>query len=282
MKMKTSTRRSYSFDASNWIEFESHGYHVTTLAPFKKFRGIEIPWEHPEELDASTERIVKSSRSRKVIKLAAGHFGTPVEVYVKRYNFKTLLGVILRAGRKTRAREEFNLGWKLQSKGIRTPRPVWMAEAKGALSRFSLLATEALPDVESVEDRWMRCENEAERHELLVALGRFVGKIHDAGFYHDDFKAGHILIFPNRPSVAEEFYLIDLLGGSFPPILSTLRRAKNLYQLIRSFVPKRRELGFTRTHRDLILLAYSAGNAEDAAHWAKWLDRVGRLKGRRL
>jgi len=128
----------------------------------------------------------------------------------------------------------------------------------------------------------MRCNLESERRELLVALGRFVGRIHDAGFYHDDFKAGHMLMFPHRPCVPEEIYLIDLLGGSFPPLLSPLRRAKNLYQVIRSYVPKRRKLGFTDEHRDLFLMAYSGGSALDAAQWSKWVHRVGRLKGRKV
>ena len=142
-----------------------------------------------------TERVVKASRSRKVVKLAAGHFAAPVEVYVKRYNFRNWYGRLLRAGRKTRACEEFDLGWRLLSKGIKTPRPVWLAEAKGAFSQFSMLATEALPEAESAVERWTRCLFEKQQRELLTALGRFVAQIHDAGFYHDDFKAGHLLIF---------------------------------------------------------------------------------------
>jgi len=277
-----STRRAPTFDSSTWTEFDVDGYHVRSLAPFKKFRGTDIPWEHPENLDLSTERIVKASRTRKVIKLAAGHFGAPVEVYVKRYNYSAWYRRLFRAGRKSRAREEFDLGWALLAKGIRTPRPVWLAEARGAVAKFSLLATEALPEVESAVDRWQRCENEPERRDLLIALGRFIGQIHDRGFYHDDLKAGHLLVFPHRPSLPEEFYMIDLLGGSFPPMLSTLRRSKNLYQMIRSFIPKRREFGFTREHRDVFLLAYSAGMPNEAMKWSKWVDRVGRLKGRKL
>src|SRR5262249_26158462 len=159
-----------------------------------------------------------------------------VEVFVKRYHLRTVFRRLLRAVRKTRAREEFDLGWKLMAKGIKTPRPVWLAEEKTRMGRYSLLATEALPFAESAFERWGRCETEDERHDLLSALGQFAGQIHDAGFYHDDCKAGHLLIFPARPSLAREFYLIDLLGSSFPPVLTRLSRAKNLYQVIRSFI----------------------------------------------
>lgn len=269
-------------DTNSWVNFKQDGYHIRALAPFRRFRGLEIPWEESDaDLEESTERLVKSSRSRKVVKLSAGQYGLPVEVYVKRYNYRNWLRFLLRTGRKSRAREEFDLGWKLMKKGIRTPRPVWLAEAEGAVAPFSLIATEALPDVESAQERFIRCESERHRRELLMALGQFTGRLHDAGFYHDDYKAGHLLIFPDLPSSPKNFFLIDLLGGSFPPVLTRIRRAKNLYQMIRSFIPKRRDFGFTDEHRDVFLLAY-AGNALDALHWAKWVDRIGRLKGCRV
>jgi hypothetical protein len=272
-------RVSAAFDSKNWIEFKHEGYNICALEPFKRFRGLDIPWDEPNALLTETECLVKMSRSRKVVKLAAGHFGAPVEVYVKRYNFRTWYGRLMRAGRKTRAREEFDLGWRLLNKGLKTARPVWLAESRGAFSAFSLLATEALPHAESALERWMRCEVERERREILEALGRFVARIHEVGFYHDDFKAGHMLIFPRRPSSPDEFYLIDLLGGWFPPLLSPLRRAKNLYQVVRSFIPKRVELGFTPEHREIFLRAYAP---DEVQYWSTWVDRVGRLKGRKL
>jgi len=269
-------------DTNSWVDFEQAGYRIRALAPFRRFRGLEIPWEQSDtEIDDATGGLVKASRSRKVVKLAAGQYGLPVEVFVKRYNFRTWLRYLLRTGRKSRAREEFDLGWRLMKKGIRTPRPVWMAESNGAIAEFSMLATEALPDAESAQERYVRCDSERHRRELLIALGQFTGRMHDIGFYHDDYKAAHLLMFPDRPSSPKEIYLIDLLGGSFPPVLTPLSRAKNLYQMLRSFVPKRKSFGFTHEHRDIFLLAYS-GNALEATQWAKWIERIGRLKGRKI
>jgi tRNA A-37 threonylcarbamoyl transferase component Bud32 len=165
------------------------------------------------------------------------------------------------------------------SKGVKTPRPVWLAEGYDTNAAYSMIATELLPDSESALARWQRCENEKQRRELLIAMGQFTGRLHDLGFYHDDYKAAHLLIFPDRPSLPGEFHLIDLLGGSFPAVMTPLGRAKNLYQLIRSLKPKRRDYGFTPEHRDILLLAYS-GSALDAVSWGKWVNRVGRLKGR--
>ena len=127
----------------------------------------------------------------------------------------------------------------------------------------------------------MRCESEKERHQLLTALGHFIGQLHDIGLYHDDCKARHVLIFPDRPSLAKEFYIIDLLGSSFPPMLTRLHRAKNLYQIIRRFKPRDNDCGFTDEHRYVFLLAYS-GSPIEAAAWSGWVNRVGKMKGREV
>jgi tRNA A-37 threonylcarbamoyl transferase component Bud32 len=268
-------------DTNSWVEFDANDYHIRALAPFKRFRGLDIPWHSVFELADEAEYVAKATRSRIVVKLAAGQYGLPVEVFVKRYHLRTWLRVLLRRGRKSRAREEFDLGWRLMGKGIKTPRPVWLAEGRGGAAPYSLLATEALPEAESAVDRWLRCETEERRHEVLTALGCFTARLHDLGFYHDDHKAQHLLIFPDRPAVMKEFYLIDLLGSSFPPLLSRMSRARNLYQMIRSFNPKHCSYGFTHAHRDAFLLAY-AGSASEAREWSHLVRRAGRRKGRVL
>lgn len=264
-----------------WHTIEKGGYRIRCLGPYQRFRGLDIPWNDAEAMALMTEFVAKSSRSRKVVKLAAGQFGTPIELYVKRYNFKTWYGPYLRVTRKSRAREEFELGWKVMEAGIRTPRPVWLAEATGAVSRFSLLATEAIPECENMMERWWRLESEPERRELLLALGRFILTFHDRGFYHDDCKAEHILALPHAPSSPAEFFIIDLLGCAMKRSVSRLNRAKNLYQILRSFLPKREDHGFTPDHKALFLQAYG-GSLAEAAIWDKWVNRVGTLKGRKL
>lgn len=256
-------------------------YRLRFLPPFRRFRGIEIPWNNRAELEQETERVVKSSRSRKVVKLSAGHFGSPVELYVKRYNFKTWYGPLLRSPRRTRAREEFELGRQLFLRDVRTPRPVWLAEARGALSPYCMLATEALPEAETIVERWCLVSTKEEREEIITALGRFAYNIHSVGFYHDDFKAEHVLLFPDAPADPHEFYLIDLLGGRFSSRLSKLSRAKNLYQLLRSFLPKRKNFGFTEAYFMKLLEAY-AGTPKKVDEWAKRVEKIGTLKGRKL
>ena len=272
---------THVFDKSTLLVYEQDGYRITTLPPFRQFRGLDIPWDSIDDLSEESEVVEKFSGTRKVVHLAAGQYGLPVEVHVKRYAFNTLMKIILRTVRKSRAREGFDLGWKLLSLKIKTPRPVWLAEAKGAFSRFSVLATESLPEAESAFERWKRCSTDRQRTELLTAIGQFIAVLHDAGFCHADCKSSHLLILPNRPSSADEFYIIDLLGSSFSKVLSPIARAKNLFKLIRSFIPKRQCVGFTPDHRRLILKAYG-GSENDADYWDGWVDQIGRMKGQRL
>jgi len=268
-------------EPAKWHTLTRNGYRIRCLGPFQRFRGLDIPWDDAGALAAMTERVAKSSRSRKVIKLAAGQFGTPIELYVKRYNFKTWYGPLLRAARWSRAREEFELGWKLMDCGIRTPRPVWLAEAAGALSQFSLLATEAVPECENAVQRWDGLDTEQERYDLLTALGHFILRLHEQGFCHDDCKAEHFLILPHASNIAQEFFIIDLLGGLILKSINRYRRAKNLYQVLRSFLPKKGGHGFTPEHRAVFLSAYG-GSLAEAVKWETWVKRVGSMKGRRV
>jgi len=265
-----------------WHHYRAHGYKIQCLSPFKRFRGVEIPWENPMNLGQVTEFVAKSSRSRKVVKLAAGQFGTPVELYVKRYNFKTWYAPYLRVLRSSRAREEFELGWALMDAGIRTPRPVWLAEADNTVSRYSMIATEAIPGAENGVERWIHAQNEDERRELLVAFGSYFHTLHERGFYHDDCKAAHVLVLPHARNEPEKFFMIDLAGCKLLGRLTAYRRAKNLYQVLHSLMPRKGNgFGFTKEHANIFLSAY-AGSPMEARPWVKWVDRIGRLKGRRL
>lgn len=263
-----------------WHLEQKGRYDIQCLPPYKRFRGSEIPWDHPVDLDETTELIIKSSRSRKVVKLAAGQYGTPLELYVKRYNFKTWYGPYLRMARQSRAREEFELGWALMDAGIRTPRPVWLAEERRMPSRYSMLATEAIPLAESILQRWRRLADESDRVDLVRAVGQFLYLLHERGFYHDDCKAAHLLVRLESPSSPKEFFIIDLLGCGLKGRLTHLQRAKNLFQIMRHFHPPKQSIGFGPEHRETLLTAYG-GSHHDAEKWSRWVDRIGRLKGKK-
>ena len=69
--------------------------------------------------------------------------------------------------------------------GIRTPRPVWLADALGPLPRYSILATEAIPESENVIQRWTRLDSEVERRELADNQPAWKALAHaDASLFH--------------------------------------------------------------------------------------------------
>jgi len=281
---RASTRKQKKSRPSQEVKwhFDKKGdYRIQCLPPYKRFRGTEIPWTDTIELNETTEQVIKRTRSRKVVKLAAGQYGTPLELYVKRYNFKTWYGPYLRMARRSRSREEFELGWALMDAGIRTPRPVWVAEQTGTPSRFSLLATEAIPLAENALERWYRLEEPEDRFDLVRAMGQFLYLLHERGLYHDDCKAGHFLIRMESPSMPKEFFIIDLLGCGLKGRLTKIQRAKNLYQLMRHFHPRRKSIGFEKEYREELLMAYG-GSHHDAEKWSSWVDRIGSIKGRKL
>ena len=278
---KPSMKITHVFDKSTLLVFEQDGYRISTLPPFRKFRGLDIPWHSVEDLHEESELVEKFSDSRKVVHLAAGQYGLPVEVHVKRYQHTSILKRALACVRKSRSREAFELGWRLLDKKIKTPRPVWLAEVKGAFSCHSILAHESIPEGESAFERWMRCATDRQRLELLTAVGQFVAVLHDAGFCHDDCKSSHLLILPHRPSSADELHVIDLYGGYFSRALSPLARARNLHKLVRSFSSKRLNTGFTVEHRRVILKAYG-GSERDADYWETWVSQIGRMKGQKV
>lgn len=259
-----------------WVVLKSQGYQIRCMKAFERFRGLEIPWDKPLEIQAIAEALVKASRSRKVVKLAAGQFGAPVQIYVKRYNLKTWYGPILRAPRRSRAREEFDLGWALARAGIRTPRPVWLAEEDRILARYSMLATEAIPFAEDVTIRWSNSRSEKERFCLVSALGRYLALLHKKGFFHDDCKATHILMHPNAPPTLDSFYIIDLLGCRFGRKVTAARRARNLYQFLRTFHPKplkRKAPVFSQEYAKVFFKAY-AGTIVEGQHWMERVEKI--------
>ncbi len=236
--------------------------------------------EHGSERHA--EWVTKYSASRKVVHLAAGQYGLPVEVHVKRYAIKTFLKALLHTVRKSRAREVFATwaGDCFRKNQHAAPGLAGRSERRAAALQHPRHGVASRRG--SAYDRWQRCTNDRQRRGL--AHRPRPAHRHDGRrrFCHGSLpKSTHLPIFPSRPSVLEEFYIIDLLGGGFPHVLSPLKRARNLFKLVRSFIPRQTDSGFLPEHRRAILKAY-AGSEMEADVWENWVERIGRMKGQRV
>ncbi|MFW6161653.1 MAG: lipopolysaccharide kinase InaA family protein, partial [Planctomycetota bacterium] len=89
----------------------------------------------------------------------------------------------------------------------------------------------------------------AAKRRLLRGLGRWLRRIHDAGFYHNDWSAKNILAVEREGQWA--FSLLDLESVTFYKWLTRRRRVKNLSQLNDT------RAGVTATDRMRVLVAYA-------------------------
>ena len=165
------------------------------------------------------------------------------------------LAVVNLAGQRCRVRHSWRGGWfgrlwgdlslgprrfldelamvqRTQPLGIRTPEIVALVLQRVAGLWFR--GDTYLKEIPSGRDLRLTLQPEevhdrAEVSAILVAVGKAVRSLHDAGFIHADLNAGNILI-----REAEVFFL-DLGGSRFVPEISDAERRYNLFRLLRSF-----------------------------------------------
>ena len=129
--------------------------------------------------------LLKSNSGRKVWRVAAGD----PALYVKRFPRELL---------RDRARKEAGLLIALEKAGIPCPRLVAVASDQDG----SYVLTEEIPGVRTLDQALVQDGALVRSH--LDALGRLTKKLHDAGFEHQDFHAGNVLV------QGKALYVIDV------------------------------------------------------------------------
>ena len=192
-----------------------------------------VPWSDPAAVAAAGGEVIKFTPTRQVIALPApAGSGFERRVFCKRYVARGSRDILSAALLGSRARREFNAAAAALAASVNVARPVML----GHLSRWgivtrSIIVTEGVDHDGTAEDIWSLSASNARRWEFVHALGEFVRHIHDAGLYHDDLAATHILT--KRTEDSWEFVLIDLMNASVGRV-GNYSRAKNLYQVMRS------------------------------------------------
>jgi len=121
-------------------------------------------------------------------------------------------------------RQEFENYTALRRAGIGTARPVGYGEQVGLFSeRFSYIVTEAA-DGEPLDERLARTTDRHTRRRLLLEAGRFVRKVHDAGFAFPDMMPRHIYV---RGDDQLSFSLIDVARLDYGTSIGTKLRARD-------------------------------------------------------
>jgi len=157
------------------------------------------------------EEILSSSALRRVVRLGRETDGpsvnpSPELIVVKTFRTaawrdspgKWLASLVKQALRRTPAEREWRALRRLGESGLAVPNPLARAKLPGRVSVIVTSYVEGLRLAEALE------APSAERRRHLVAAGRLVAALHDAGSVHRDLHVGNILIGPQGA------FLIDL------------------------------------------------------------------------
>jgi len=187
-------------------------------------------------------RLVKANNAREVWLVPLGSPG----LYVKRFPAEIL---------RDRAAKEAGLLQALEEAGIPCPRFVALARDK----KGSYILTEEIPDARPLADLLKEATPLA--RVLLQDLGRLSRKLHDAGFDHQDFHAGNVLVRDT------DLYVIDVHRAGQKKSLSHDRRLDRVAFTAMSFME-------TRPRTDLLRFfkAYGLTKKEE------WVDVWARLR----
>lgn len=189
-------------------------------------------------------QLVKSNNAREVWRV---NVGSPA-LYVKRFP-KELL--------RDRARKEADLLGALEKAHIPCPRLVAVASDP----QGSYILTEEIPESQPLSD--LLRNRDLDARGLLEDLGKLARSLHDAGFDHQDFHAGNVLVRHR------ELYVIDVHRARRGRSLSRERRLDSVAFTAMSFVETRPRTDVLRFFR-----AYGLTDPKEVADaWARLRSR---------
>lgn len=139
---------------------------------------------------------------------------TGFRVIVKRYRVAGPRDWVKYAVRDSRALTEWRIGRGLRAAGIPTAAPLAYAERReNGVLRDAALVTQAIEDASSLNvyvETHLRGgpDGDGPRARFFDDLARLVRRMHDAGFVHNDFHGGNLLV--GGPPGAPSIHVIDL------------------------------------------------------------------------
>jgi tRNA A-37 threonylcarbamoyl transferase component Bud32 len=195
-----------------------------------------LPFADNEDGIRGPYQKIQSSKHAIVYKCKVNFFGRANELYVKRYLYRNTTDFLKHFFRKSRASRAFQAHLMLKKNGFDTPFPCAAIEKKfGPIKlRNSLIIREVkntTPLYAFFESRKASqlLPSRQKRSELIKAMGRTVGKLHQKHIGHGDLRAGNILVKYQNQNW--QFYFIDNERTKQYKNLPVKVRLKNLVQL---------------------------------------------------
>ncbi len=198
---------------------------IKNPVPAHKTDGIRGPYQ-----------IIASSKHAVVHKCRVNFYGYVNDLYVKSYLYRNIADFIKHIFRKSRARRAFNAHLMLKKCGFDTPDVCAVIEKKlGPLKMQNYLISKEVKDTIPLhaffesQNASKLLQDRQKRIELVKAMGRTIGKLHQKCIGHGDLRAGNILVkYQNSKWL---FYLIDNERTRQYKNLPVKIRLKNLVQL---------------------------------------------------
>jgi len=221
---------------------------------------------------------IRSSRHTDVMRGRLVFRGRVMDLYIKRFRHRSPIDALKHVVRPSRARRDAIGADRLRSAGLRAPVIAAVADRRiGPMCLESLAITLAVSGepLYAYVQRTAACpELRPQRHAVLRALGRCVGRMHAAGIVHGDLRPGNVLVDPvTEPPT---FTFLDNERTARHRRIPDPGRLKNLVQI--NMLPT----GLSRTDRLRFWRAYLAENPTLQPAARIWADRIAAVTARRM
>ena len=189
--------------------------------------------EHFNNIRGPFEKTAGSDWAR-VHRCETGFRGRKEVFYLKEYLYRSGWDFVKHIFRKSRARRAFDAAAVLGDCSIETPEVIALMEKKaGPICLKNLLVTREAQDTRQLYDyfgmhsgRWFATA--AQKKQFMQQYGRTIGRMHAAGIFHGDLRAGNVLA--KRQNSKWSFFLLDNERTRKFRRLGNRLRFKNLVQ----------------------------------------------------
>jgi serine/threonine protein kinase len=197
-----------------------------------KFNGVRGPFER-----------IKASKYARVFRCEINFHSRRHKLYFKQYLYRSAVDFVKHLFKPSRAARAMKAAALLLQYDLHTPDVIAMGELRlGPVALKTFLITREVENTKPVYEiiaenfKDSGCDAVRVKRGFLKALGETIGRMHSAGIFHGDLRAGNVLV--RRQGAEWEFFFLDnertrqfKTKGSGAFFLPDRLRLKNLTQI---------------------------------------------------
>jgi len=221
----------YQVSNNDFVKQKIGGWTLYTNKSFpsKKIQAL-IPAGDLNGVRGPFERVI-ASRFARVYKCSASFKGLRNDFYFKQFLYRSPLDFIKHLFRPGRAIRSLKASIVLDKCGLLSPEVIAVGQRKiGPVVLKSFLITRSIENSLSLTELVLNTKVcLKEKRQFLSELGSVIGRMHSAGVFHGDLRAGNILI--KKTNDKYRFYFLDNERTRQFKRLPNKLRVKNLVQI---------------------------------------------------